>query len=278
MIRVGRISRALAIPDVRLGGLGLAPYDRQLHAEAQALFVGVYFGDDLDVILSHRGLAIVQFCGADARRIAWAAPSIQQKRARGRIRVLAPCTLVGTLAGEGIEVDVVHGVFVGDPAPFMPEPLGSRVHVYCPYDRREEYGIGLVTKVAAKLPNVGFYLGRWGDHPTPFPNAIALPAWTTDERVRCVYRDCFCGLRTVARDGFPGTPVEMALMGRPTAHVVDVGVPWVDVAPDVDALVVFVERAREREEPDLALAAAARAYVADRSFLDVDVFGSLTPA
>ena len=70
----------------------------------------------------------------------------------------------------------------------------------------------------------------------------------------------------------------MALLGRPTAHVVDVGVPWVDVAPDVDALVVFVERAREREEPDLALAAARRAYVADRSFLDVDVFGSLTPA
>ena len=53
-------------------------------------------------------------------------------------------------------------------------------------------------------------------------------------------------------------------------HVADVGAPWIEVAPDADAIAAFVRRARAATGPDLALAAAARVHVADRSFLDLD--------
>lgn len=268
-IGVGRVSRALAIPYERLRGLDLREYDACVDKDAPAFFMGLYHDDDLAALIAHRGPGLQMFCGGDARHVAWAAPALRDRELRRSVRILAPKILAPVLREHGIDADVVHGVFAGDPSPFKPAPLGRNVYAYCPFDRRSQYGIATIAAVAARFPSVGFYLGRWGEHAMPFPNAIGLPAWIGQDEIVRVYEDCCCGIRTVATDGFPGTPVEMALMGRPTAHVVDVGVPWIDVAPTAEIMAQFVGLALARKIPDAELVAAARVHVSDRSFLEL---------
>lgn len=269
LIRIGRVSSALALPAERLHGLGLDAYDVTRDAEAPALFMGLYNADDLHALQTHRGPIVQMFCGGDARNGRWAAPALATMRPR--VRVLATPTLLVDLHRAEIEVDVVHGVYAGDAGLFglrpMPAPTDPYVYAYIPYERRAEYGIAMLTEIAARLPDVYFWLGRWGTAAPPFRNCVALPAWVAPSDMPSLYSRCFCGVRTILRDGFPGTPVELALMGRPVAGILDYGVPWIECAPTVDAMVAFVERARQRTEPDFDVARAARMHVEDRSFL-----------
>lgn len=271
LIRLGRVSSALACPELRLRGLGLDAYDPVRHADDPCLFVGCYDGSDFAYLTGHKGPALLMFCGGDARNAPYTKLGAALRNflwaSRPRVRVLAPPTLSADLHRAEIEVDMVHGVYNGAPASFSPQRLGTHVYCYVPYERRDEYGLPMVAEIAARLPDFRFLLGRWGAHRPPFSNGIPLQAWLSPDVMPFIYGDCFCGIRTVARDGFPGTPVELALMGRPVAGILDYGVPWIEYAPTADALVAFVRRARARTEPDYEIARAARAHVETRSFL-----------
>ena len=248
LIRLGRVSSALALPAERLRGLGLDAYDPARDADAPAFFIGLYGAADMAALQAHRGPAVQMFCGGDARNGRWAAPTLAALRPR--VRVLASPTLLADLHRAEIQVDVVHGVYTGDSSLFTPHSLGDRVYAYVPYERRDEYGIDLLAQIMARLrtsSGVFMYLGRWGDHPPPFANAIPLPAWYNPRLMPYVYGHSFCGIRTIVRDGFPGTPVELALMGRPVATMIDCGVPWIDYAPTVDAMVAFISAARAQK-------------------------------
>jgi len=85
----GRVSTALAHPDVRLRGLALAPYDAAQHRDVPTLFMGLYAAEDFNAILTHRGPATLMFCGADARGLQ---PMVANMIAQmhPRVRVLAP--------------------------------------------------------------------------------------------------------------------------------------------------------------------------------------------
>ena len=290
-IKIGRVTRALATREAVLRSLGLRAYDPDADADAPALFVGVYEGADLAAVARHRGPALVKFCGGDARDAAWSAGTLRElAAARPHLRLLAGTPLRADCERHRLPIHVWRNVYIGDAVIFAPsEPPGRRVYTYCPRARAEEYGIGTIRAVAAELPDVEFYVARlgwddsngvrWGDKDRsaelPFPNAVPLPAWLPQGQMPGILADCFCGIRTVPRDGFSVGATEVALMGRPVAHVTDMGVPWIEHAPTVEALIGFVRRAWAERGPEGEASrrerrAAARALAEDRSWLNLE--------
>ena len=56
-------------------------------------------------------------------------------------------------------------------------------------------------------------------------------------------------------------------MGRPVAHVLDLGVAWIDREPTVAGMAAFVRRAVTDRRVRWDLAGAARLHVADDAWL-----------
>lgn len=263
-IKLGRVSRALGAPAEILRGLGLREYTWSGDADEPAAFIGVYYSDDIETIRAHRGHASVLFCGADARRIR----TRDMRSIRDCARIICQPGVAKDLCGTGIEPDVVRPVYLGDLSLFSTTPpLGEAVYCYLPYERQEEYGLTLVADVARQLPGLRFMLGRWGTAPLPFPNAEATPIWWPMAAMPRIYARCFCGVRTVRRDALGCGLIELAAMGRPVAHVIGTGLPFVRVTPVANEIVDLILAACARSAPDLALADAARSLAADDSWL-----------
>jgi len=264
-IEIGRVSMAMGAPAEILRGLGLSAYRWPQDRTQPAILFGIYFADDVVALRKHEGPATLFVCGVDAK-----GPGVVALREmRGRIRIVCQAGVASSLRQRGIEPDLVRHVYLGDPVLFTPQPLGAKVYCYLPYPRRHEYGLAMVEAVAAKFPDVTFLLGRWGDMPLPFPNAESTPLWQPMSQQPETYSQCFAGIRTVSPDGFGGSLVELALMGRPVAHVLDLDLPFIHWAPSVDALASFIRESREATEPNLRIAAMARDFVTDHSFLDI---------
>lgn len=271
-IRIGRVSAALANERI-LSGLGLREYGEEDRG-APMLFVGVYEGADLAAVVRHRGPAVVKFCGGDLRAGRWCT-GVLNALPRPRVRVLAGTPLRADAEAAGLRVDLWRNIYIGDASLFHPAPVGPRVYTYCPQARADEYGIDTIRAVAEAFPWLEFVVARWGlDAPLPFANAVATPGWIPQEGWPAVLAGTFCGIRTVRRDGFSVGATELALMGRPVAHVTDMGVPWIEHAPTVEAMVAFVRRCLDTPLPDLAIASAARAHVEDDSWLLTDTAGA----
>lgn len=283
-VAVAYVSPALATRDAVLRGLYLEQYDPTADRDRPAAFIGVYMGADLAAIAQHRGLAVVKLCGGDVRAAHWMAGALNALP-RPRVRVLAGLPLRADCERHGLRVDLWRNVYIGDPGLFWPfDPPGRRVYTYCPRARAEEYGIATIRAVAEALPGVEFYIARWGVKDVenlvgmgrgvvPFAGAIPLPDWIAPEQLVEVLAGCCCAIRTVPHDGFSVGAVEAAMTGRPVAHVADMGVPWIEHAPTVNALVAFVRRCIEAPAVRQDLAAAARKLAEDDSWLFFDKAG-----
>jgi len=267
-IEYGYVSGALQRTEVMLRGLGLRQYEILEHHAEPLLVVGVYTSNDRVIIASHRGPLRVELCGGDVR--GGEATELLNGLDRPRCQVLAPPVLREDCRAVGLQVDQWVNLFGSDPALYPPCDPGHCVYTYLPFARRDEYGLGLVREVAREFPAIWFYLGRWGRAGQPFANALPLPLWLPPEELVRVYRSCFCGLRTVARDGFSATVAELSLMGRPVASTLDYGLDWVAHCSTAAELVSFVSRAQAAPAIERAsLAASARALVTDHTFLDL---------
>jgi len=263
-INHGRVSSAIRHPILK--GLSLSEYQPEKHTDEPCFFVGMYKQEDLDAVLAHRGVALVMFCGGDARNAKWTAEKLNALP-RPWVQTLCASSLEKALQLNGVRVDVVRNVYAGDPSKFIPGTRGKRVYCYVPWERRDEYGLGLLTMVAKELPDVEFLLARWGDHPLPFPNAVPLPAWLDPRMMPAIYGDCCCTVRTVVADGFPTGIVEGALCGLPGACRHDHGVPWITTARTTEDFTSFIRAAQQGSLPNPT--DAAREFVSDTSFLDI---------
>ena len=223
------------------------------------IFVGVYNTADLALVEAHQGPAVIMFCGGDARHARWAVPRLNALQ-RLRYRTVASSSLAPILQAHGVQLDIIRDIYVGDASMFQPHPAGDAVFVGMPYERRLEYGLPLVSEVAALLPDTTFLLSRWGRAPLPFPNATAAAAWQSTAGVLKDYAASFCQIRCHLRDGFSTGICESALMGRPVCHAIDTGMPWIPQRQTADEIAAFITDARQRT-PDLALAKEARAHI-----------------
>lgn len=269
MVQLRRVlvSRALAYkPADAFSQFALTAYNPVSDVNTPTFFIGLYIDLEIGLLKSHRGLALVMLCGADARTPLWEPEWLQSLHPR--VRVLTSPSLKKFVERCCISPDIIRNVYLGDTTQFIPTPRGRRVYCYAPYERRTEYSVDVLQQVASEHTDIEFYLARWGDNPLPFKNAVATPSWVKRDQIIKIYDDCFCMIRPLERDGFSLGMAEMSLKGRPVMHKLDYTLSWIKRGDSVADFVDFVGRQKNKVDADLVVANSAREYLQDYTFLD----------
>lgn len=257
------VSKSLAFCDTAPKELKLPKY----HDPTQpCLFVGLYTEEDMLNLEKHNSFVTLLLCGSDGRCIRRFKDRLYQVKLHVGLRVVCVSPdLTHAVEAQGISVDCFHQVYLGDSSLFNYQPPKMLDFVYCyvPWDRREEYGLSVITEVAKQLPDKMFILARWGDHPKPFANCMITPAWLPREELASVYKLSSCCIRPILADGFPATFVEESLMGRPCAGILDYGVPWVKQCKTTDEFVKFINESKISQD----LSVKTREFINDKNWM-----------
>lgn len=201
-----------------------------------AIFFGCY-PKQVKLVEGHLVPAVVVWLGTDALYAKSKAEHYARMLDRTDIRHIALSQMVSnTLGSIGVKntiVPLTPFTYEG----FEPTPLGQHVFFYNPNLNAHLYGREWAAKAQRLGNDIHFYHSTARDIPRG-----QMP-WA--------YTQCFCNLRLTSHDGLSNTVVEMALMGRRSLwnNPVPGATPWKD---EFD-IIRFVERERQRQQPDLQL-------------------------
>lgn len=208
------------------------------HPGRPAIFFGCY-PKQVNLVAYHQTPAVVVWLGTDALYAKSKPEHYALVLGRTDLRHIALSQMVSnTLGSIGIEntiVPLTPFTYEG----FEPTAMGRHAYFYNPNQNPQLYGRQWVAKASPLITRSGVSLYHSTTH-----NIVR-------EEMPWVYSQCFCNLRLTSHDGLSNTVVEMALMGRHSLwnNPVPGATPWKD---EFD-IIRFVERERQRQQPDLQL-------------------------
>ena len=194
---------------------GLDEWEGIYDKDQDVLFFGLYIKWDYDAYWAHQGKKTVFWCGSDIINLSnnweW------QRRVRLYPEAKHYCeneVEQKELEGMGIKAEIVQS-FLDDvkkfPVSFKPT---DRPHVFMSGhpNREEEYGFGLATRLAEKLPEFTFHLygagyrGKVGN--------IIIHGQVPEKDFNEEIKNYHCGLRPNFHDGFSEITAKSILLGQ----------------------------------------------------------------
>lgn len=194
---------------------GLSEWEGIYDKDQDVLFFGLYIKWDYDAYWAHQGKKTVFWCGSDIINLSnnweW------QRRVRLYPEAKHYCeneVEQKELEGMGIKAEIVQS-FLDDvkkfPVSFKPT---DRPHVFMSGhpNREEEYGFGLATRLAEKLPEFTFHLygagyrGKVGN--------IIIHGQVPEKDFNEEIKNYHCGLRPNFHDGFSEITAKSILLGQ----------------------------------------------------------------
>lgn len=162
-----------------------------------ALFFGMYTSTDYKALDSHKGKAIVVWCGGDGKKLHRNLSEAGESFNNARHIVLSDF-LKDDLEKCNIKCELL---------PITPtslevnaEPRGDSIYIYIGgHNCEDPYGLNYVSEIEKR---------------TGLNVIVAFKDSYTREQLLKVYKNCFIGLRLTKHDGLPNTVIEMGLMGR----------------------------------------------------------------
>lgn len=247
---------------------GLSEWAGWTESNAYVLFFGLYTKHDYDAFLRHKGKKAVFWCGSDIT-------NLLHNYENRRIIKLFPET--GHYCENEIEAEELKRV--GIEAKVIPSFLdninnfpisytpSNQPHIFlCGHDKREdEYGLGVVKRIAPRLPDVTFHI--YGINRKA--NYLSLEERTINEKLVSVdienpniwihgkvpeqqfnneiiqYQ---CGLRTNEHDGFSEVIAKSVLLGQYPISKIKYDKIW-NYETD-DDLVALIEKLKFMKSPN----------------------------
>lgn len=197
---------------------GLTGY---VDSAAPCVFFGCYNDEDLKAIVSHNGLAVIWWCGQDARDFnQWHLFGPNVKHVTERLKVYEH------IRDAGWNVRLNPCSNLAEPAELS--PLGNKVFAYCPKSYPEYHGIEHIEFLDKVMP-YEFVIGD---------GSILQPEWRAG-KCEPIYRECFIGLVLSPFAGGGASVIELGLRGRKcVTNVVSLGnvINWSTVDDIVAAI------------------------------------------
>lgn len=209
---------------------------------APALFVGMYFTADIELLNNHKGPKKVLFGGADIPNA---------RRLNASVKIVAnqyTGELIRNYCSNPLEIAQVA---FKDYSAYQPVPLGDKIYCYQSSDNegnRKKYRYDLLQQVISHFGKEKVIVGYHGH---------------SEEEMREIYRQCFINLQFNPQAGFTSA-LEMAHMGRRSIsnHPTPFSLPFNYFSDIVKAI------EKISPSPDLVSAAARKFLTQDKSWLD----------
>ena len=168
--------------------------DDYIDNKKDTIFFGLFLQKDFEVLNNHKGKRIIFWAGSD---------SIHHDKVKSianldAIHLAQSTDIENDLMKCGIKKIVRVNKFNSALDMWKPCKLGTKVYWY--KARRHNYGRYKFNEVKGLLPNIEFIV---------FNNPI-----NPHEKMKDIYKECFCGVRPTEHDGCAQTAGEMGLMGR----------------------------------------------------------------
>ena len=199
-IRHGGVSPTIGFPFLKT--YGLKGYKSSADP---TIFFGCYNPPtDFNMIINHKGLGIIVWCGTDAQIIS-----------KNRLDKIASKKNIKHVAmGSFVEKDLKRAGIkcVKLPltnAPIVPNPipLGKYVYTYAPKFRYDYYGGKIIDRLKEE---------------TDYDIIVTSPRQYSKEELFKLYAKAFIGLRLTLHDGLAHTVMELGLLGRRCVYNDDV--------------------------------------------------------
>ena len=225
------------------------------------IFFGMYHPGDYYHFLRHLGKKIVLWAGYDIVNL------LNVKLPIAKLFKNAENYVENELEQEeleklGIEAKV-RPSFVEDiddfPVSFKPSK-NPHVFMSSNISREEEYGFGIIGRIAEKVPEITFHLygGEILEKPVQGGNII-LHGRVSNERFNEEIKQYHCGLRPNEHDGFSEILAKSILMGQyPISRI---KYPYIDNYNSEEELVWLLKELKNKKEPNYYARGFFRNYV-----------------
>lgn len=232
---------------------GLERYEYPRDKYFPVVFFGMYHIGDYWHFIRHAGKKIIVWAGSDILNLLrWRIPARLFRNTECYCENQLEWAELRTL---GIKSDIAP-TFLEDINDFkISYKPRDKFHVYLSVKpgRENEYGLGLVNRIAPKLPEVVFHI---------FGEATSCPAaWVADKQIRIFYegtisnkefneniKNYHCGLRTNEHDGFSEITAKSALMGQ--YPVTKIYYPYIDNFRDEEDLIHLLKKLSQNKKPN----------------------------
>lgn len=217
-IRQCHVSKSVHdFPFTRLYGL-----DNYNDSLAPCVFFGCYNDEDLKAILHHKDLAVIWWCGQDAKDFKdWHLFGPNVKHVTERLKVYEH------VKSLGVDIKLLPCSNLAERCEVS--PLGNKIFAYCPMSYPEYHGIDIINELKARLP----YEFMIGD------GSIPQPEWRAG-KCEPFYKDCFIGLVLSPFAGGGASVIELGLRGRKCiTNVIELGnvIRWETTEDIIKAIV-----------------------------------------
>lgn len=188
---------------------------------APAIFFGCYDETDLLAIQQHEGLAVIWWCGQDARDFQnWDIFGNNVHHVTERLQVYEHMKALG--------INVTHNTPSNLAEPAECKPLGNKIFAYCPASYPEYHGIEIINELRSRGHDIIL-----GD------GSIPQDDWRAG-RCNELYDQCYVGLVLSAFAGGGASVIELGLRGmKCVTNVIDIGnvIRWKTVG-DVEVAII----------------------------------------
>ena len=213
-------------------------------------YMGMYHIGDYQSFLFHRGKIAILWCGSDILQLGWWKYLIRLKKADHYCENEVEQE---ELKKMGIKAEVKPSFLedVNDFPVSFKSPIWNekpRVFLSTNAGRENEYGFGLVKKLAERLPDIDFHLFGSNKWETDLQNIICHGIVPPDQFNREI-KNYHCGLRTNKFDGFSEIIAKSALLGQyPISRI---KYPMIDNYETEEELVRLLKGLKDKKEPNI---------------------------
>ena len=176
------------------------------HPDNPTYFVGLYSHNDYDRVVSHRGLAVVVFCGSDAFKLKSRGfyKQFMVISRKPNVRVVSISKDIQQVLDDAGIPNVLYNVCPTQEDRFeVTKPTTNKVYIYYNKAHFDLFDWGLYHSLRE----------HYKDEKVVIPD-VEKRVFVNPLDMGKVYSECFVGMKPYLSDGYGNTQVELALSGR----------------------------------------------------------------